>query len=39
MSGVASQLEELYRRRHAIFRHAVAGYLGSSDATPPIAPA
>jgi DNA-directed RNA polymerase specialized sigma24 family protein len=31
MAGSASQLEELYRRRYAVFRHAVAGYLGSSE--------
>jgi RNA polymerase sigma-70 factor (ECF subfamily) len=31
MAGLASQLEELYRRRYAVFRHAVAGYLGSSE--------
>src|SRR5262249_6528936 len=29
--GVADQLEDLYRRRYAVFRHAVAGYLGSAE--------
>ena len=28
---MADQLEELYRRRYAVFRHAVAGYLGSAE--------
>jgi RNA polymerase sigma factor (sigma-70 family) len=31
MTGVAAQLEELYRRRYAVFRHAVAGYLGCAE--------